>query len=141
MWRRALLLLLALPVFPKTVPSDFPRMRICINGNWEAILNQPGDRIPESGWTSRRAPELPIATNPPTTSKLFAQLYTKYTKQAALPQRAIAAAEFLVKNVAPGEAAPTTGVLAADDGTAWLFAPVTADYPVVSNGGIARRIR
>jgi hypothetical protein len=61
-------LLLALPAFTATTPSAVPRARICINGAWEAVLNAPGGQIPHSGWTARRAPEMPIAANPPATS-------------------------------------------------------------------------
>jgi hypothetical protein len=49
-------------------PADLPRMEICLNGAWETILNADGGKIPAAGWSLRRTPAMPIATNPPTTS-------------------------------------------------------------------------
>jgi hypothetical protein len=43
-------------------------MEICLNGVWETVLNEDNDTIPSSGWSIRRAPAMPIATNPPTDS-------------------------------------------------------------------------
>jgi hypothetical protein len=51
-----------------TTPDDFPRAHICLNGAWDTVLNAAGGTIPDSGWTSRRVPEMPIATDPPATS-------------------------------------------------------------------------
>jgi hypothetical protein len=51
--------------------ADLPRAEICLNGPWDAILNAPAGKIPESGWTSRRVPEMPIATDPPATSSWY----------------------------------------------------------------------
>jgi hypothetical protein len=66
--RPFLLLLAALPVIAATAPADVLRARICLNGPWEAVMDAPAGKIPESGWTARRAPEMPIATDPPATS-------------------------------------------------------------------------
>lgn len=43
-------------------------MEICLNGGWETVLNADADKIPSSGWSVRRVPAMPIATNPPTES-------------------------------------------------------------------------
>ncbi len=43
-------------------------MEICLNGAWETVLNEDAGKIPEAGWSLRRTPAMPIATNPPVTS-------------------------------------------------------------------------
>ncbi len=66
--RIILCLLLALPAVAATTPADLPRAHICLNGPWDTILDAPAAKIPDSGWSSRRVPEMPIATDPPATS-------------------------------------------------------------------------
>lgn len=68
---RFLLYLFAMPAWAATTLADLPRAEICLNGPWDTVLNAPAGKIPESGWTSRRVPEMPIATDPPATSMWY----------------------------------------------------------------------
>jgi hypothetical protein len=98
----------------------------------------PATWLSESG-EGNRPGTLPAVTGPPTPfGTLFAELYTKFTKQAARPQVIDAAPELLVSKLAPADVAllipadpatqGTIGVAAAGDGTAWIFAPASGDY-------------
>ena len=75
-------------------------------------------------------------------STLFADLYTKFTKQTVKAQPVNQAPELLVTKLPPADVAllipadPTIneaiGVSAAKDGTAWLYAPSDGDYILIT---------
>ncbi len=72
--RRSALGVLAMAVFNgagatrDTGLAEVPRAKICLNGSWETVFNSPGDKMPAAEWSVRRAPAMPFAGNPPTTS-------------------------------------------------------------------------
>jgi hypothetical protein len=49
-------------------PADLPRAEIYLNGAWDTVLNAGGEQIPAGGWSPRRTPAMPLATDPPATS-------------------------------------------------------------------------
>jgi hypothetical protein len=63
-------------------------MEICLNGAWETLLNADGGRIPANGWSLRRTPAMPIATNPPTTSVWY-RLSIRIPREWVAPHRQI----------------------------------------------------
>jgi hypothetical protein len=63
-------------------------MEICLNGAWETILNADGGKIPASGWSVRRTPAMPIATNPPTASVWY-RLSIQIPREWDAPHRKI----------------------------------------------------
>jgi hypothetical protein len=86
---------------------------------------------------------LPPVSGPPSPySTLFADLYTKFTKQPAQAQSTEPAPEVLASGVKdfalllPANPAIQEGVgtAAAADGTAWLIAPAAGDYVLLSGG-------
>jgi hypothetical protein len=98
--------------------------------------------LSESGEGNRPAAYRAPSGAPTPYSKLFAELFTKFTRQPATPQFGDAAPELLVSKLANGEVAllipadsaakPVTGVSAAGDGTAWLYAPASGDYILIT---------
>lgn len=50
-----------LPLCGQQLVAGAPRAEITLNGMWDYVLNQSGDKIPSSGWKARRIPELPLA--------------------------------------------------------------------------------
>jgi hypothetical protein len=66
--------------------ADSPRMEICLNGAWDTIVNASGGTIPTTGWSPRRAPAMPIATDPPTTS-IWYKLPISISRQWQKPDR------------------------------------------------------
>jgi Glycosyl hydrolases family 2, sugar binding domain/Glycosyl hydrolases family 2/Glycosyl hydrolases family 2, TIM barrel domain len=60
---------------PQAKPVDLLRLQTCVNGDWECVLNAPGEKIPGTGWLPRRAPAMPIATDPPTQSVWYRQKF------------------------------------------------------------------
>jgi hypothetical protein len=110
----------------------------------EGAPPQPMTWLSESGEGNRPAKFHPPDGPPTPYSKLFADLYTKLTKQTAKPQPIEKAPELLVSKLPPSEAAllvpadpstnETIGVSAAADGTAWFYAPEAGDYILQAGG-------
>ena len=44
------LMALVLSIAAPAAPEDALRARICLNGDWEIVLNAAGDRMPAAGW-------------------------------------------------------------------------------------------
>jgi hypothetical protein len=98
--------------------------------------------LSESGEGNRPATFRTPEGTPTPFSKLFAELYTQYTKQPAKPWGTSQSPELLVSKLAPGEAAilipsdsasgETIGVTADAAGTAWLYPALAGDYHLLT---------
>lgn len=107
---------------PLTVPTPSEQM------NW----------LSESGEGNRPSTFRSPSGSSTAYSKLFAELYTTFTKEPAKPQAIDKAPELLVSKFAPAEVAllipadpasdKAVGVTASGDGTAWIFAPASGNY-------------
>jgi hypothetical protein len=62
---------LLLSIAAAAAPEDAVRASICLNGEWDVILNAGGDQIPATGWAHRRAPAMPLAAEPAVVSAWY----------------------------------------------------------------------